>query len=155
MSNIPSVAIHGISTGTLLISGIQVLFGSGITVAIIRAIPSLKKIANEREANLLSERAEEMERMRARMDAVEAAAKTASSEAERQIALLQAERAIDRHRINNVTQCLDALILLIEQDPTKASDAASRIKKMRADQMAAEAAEKGAVAVVKAQGMAT
>jgi hypothetical protein len=27
-----------------------------------------------------------------------------------------AERAIDRHRLNNITQCFDALLLLIEAD---------------------------------------
>jgi hypothetical protein len=114
--------------------------------------PLAMKLANEREANLLRERSEEMERMRVRMDAVEMAARTASFEADKQIAMLQAERAIDRHRINNVTQCLDALILLIEQDPAKASEAATRIKAMRADQMKAEALEKGTAAIVKSQG---
>lgn len=133
--------------------GIYALLGAVIG-GYFKFKPLAIKLANEREANLLRERSEEMERMRVRMDAVEAAARTASTEADKQIALLQAERAIDRHRINNVTQCLDALILLIEQDPARASEAATRIKAMRADQMKAEAAEKGVVAVAKAQGLA-
>lgn len=137
-----SVAVQGISTGTIILATIQILFGGGIAVAIVKAWPALKRIAadrearsaeiaNEREANLLTERAEEMKEMRA------------------QIAALEAERQIDRHRINNLTQCLDALLMLIEQDPSKAAAAATRIKGMRADQMAAEAAEKGAVAAGK------
>lgn len=142
-----SVAVQGISTGTIVLAFIQILFGGGILVAIVKAWPQLKKIAaereasaakiaNEREANLLTERAEEMKEMRAQMAAMEA------------------ERQIDRHRINNLTQCLDALLMLIEQDPSKAAEAAKRIKDMRVAQMAAEAAEKGAVASAKVQGAA-
>lgn len=133
--------------------GIYALLGAVIG-GYFKFKPVAIKLANEREANLLRERSEEMERMRSRMDAVEAAARIAATEAEKQIAMLQAERSIDRHRINNVTQCLDALILLIEQDPAKASEAATRIKSMRADQMKAEAAEKGAVAAIVVQGQA-
>jgi hypothetical protein len=131
--------------------GIYALLGA-VVGGYFKFKPLAMKLANEREANLLRERSEEMERMRVRMDAVEMAARTASFEADKQIAMLQAERAIDRHRINNVTQCLDALILLIEQDPAKASEAATRIKAMRADQMKAEALEKGTAAIVKSQG---
>lgn len=131
--------------------GIYALLGA-VVGGYFKFKPLAMKLANEREANLLRERSEEMERMRVRMDAVEMAARTASLEADKQIAMLQAERAIDRHRINNVTQCLDALILLIEQDPAKASEAATRIKAMRADQMKAEALEKGTAAIVKSQG---
>ncbi|MDN4633858.1 hypothetical protein [Sphingomonas sp. PvP056] len=132
--------------------GIYALLGA-VVGGYFKFKPLAMKLANEREANLLRERSEEMERMRVRMDAVEMAARTASLEADKQIAMLQAERAIDRHRINNVTQCLDALILLIEQDPAKASEAATRIKAMRADQMKAEALEKGTAAIVKSQGV--
>lgn len=64
---------------------------------------------------------------------------------ERKDALHAAERALDRHRINNVTQCLDALLLLLEQDPSKAAEAVSRIKEMRARQLEAEALEKATI----------
>lgn len=60
-----------------------------------------------------------------------------------------AEMAIMRHRLNNVTACLDALLLLIEQDPAKASEAAEKIRRMRAGQLTAEATERGAVSAAK------
>jgi hypothetical protein len=111
---------------TILLSTMNLLIG-GVLVAIVKSRPALKKLANEREANLLAERAAEMEAMRKRM------------------AKLEAERAVDRHKLNNVTQCLDALIMMIEMDPEKAKEAATRVKAMRESQMKTEALEKAAV----------
>lgn len=56
-----------------------------------------------------------------------------------------AERALDRHRLNNVTQCLDALLMLLEAAPEKSADAVRKIKEMRAVQLKAEAVEKSAI----------
>jgi hypothetical protein len=55
-----------------------------------------------------------------------------------------AEMAIMRHRVNNSDQCLDALLLLLEQSPGKVREAVAMIKDMRAKQREAEAAEKAA-----------
>lgn len=112
---------------TILLSTMNLLIG-GVLVAIVRSRPALKKLANEREKSLLEERAAEMVKMRERLEK------------------LEAERAVDRHRLNNVTQCLDALLMLLEVAPDKAADHVSKIKAMRADQMKAEALEKGAIA---------
>lgn len=120
------VAVTGWTWTAGLMALANILIG-GLIVQIVRTRPTLKKIANEREANLLAERAADMESMR------------------RRIALLEAERATDRHRINNLSQCLDALLMMIEMDPGKAAEAASRIKAMRATQMEAEATEKAAI----------
>lgn len=120
------VAVHGFSWTAALMGLANLLIG-GLLVTIVRTRPALKKIANEREANLLTERAEEMDAMRQR------------------IVKLEAERATDRHRINNLSQCLDALLLMIEMDPSKAAEAAARIKEMRARQMDTEALEKAAI----------
>jgi hypothetical protein len=56
-----------------------------------------------------------------------------------------AERALDRHKLNNVTQCLDALLLLLEAAPEKAAEIVGKIKDMRARQVEAEALEKAAI----------
>lgn len=120
------VAVHGFTWTAGLMALANILIG-GLLVAIVKTRPALKKIANEREASLLEERAEEMAAMRERLER------------------LEAERSVDRHRLNNVTQCLDALLLLLETAPEKAAQHVVRIKEMRAAQMAAEAAEKGAI----------
>lgn len=60
-----------------------------------------------------------------------------------------AEIATMRHRLNNVSQCFDALLMLIKADPGRASDWVKQIEDMRARQLVAEAAEKGAVHAAK------
>ena len=120
------ITTTGFGWTPILLSVANLLIG-GLLVAIVRTRPALKKIANEREANLLDERAAEMENMRAKIERMEA------------------ERAVDRHRINNVTACLEALLLLLETAPEKAAEHVARIRTMRAAQLAAEGAEKGAI----------
>lgn len=56
-----------------------------------------------------------------------------------------AERSLDRHRLNNVTQCFDAMLLLIEMNPDKASEVVHKIKEMRSSQILAEAEEKAII----------
>lgn len=120
------ITATGFGWTPILLSIANLLIG-GLLVAIVRTRPALKKIANEREKSLLEERAEDMATMRA------------------QIERMEAERSVDRHRINNLTQCLDALLLLLETAPDKAAAHVARIKAMRAAQIAAEGAEKGAI----------
>lgn len=57
-----------------------------------------------------------------------------------------AERALDRTTLSNVTQCFDAMLLLIELAPEKAAETAIRIRDMRAAQMKAEAELKAVIA---------
>lgn len=56
-----------------------------------------------------------------------------------------AERALDRHRLNNINACFDALLLLLKANPGKASEAITLIEDMRAKQILAEAEEKAII----------
>lgn len=129
---------------TALFGLLTALIG-GVLGSFVRSRPALRKIDAEREANLLSERAEEMREMRNRIDKLEAALVQKDREHE-------AERGIDRHRINNLSQCLDALLLLIEQDPAKAAEAAAKIRAMRAEQLEREAKEKATIRAASISG---
>jgi hypothetical protein len=60
-------------------------------------------------------------------------------------AIHNAERAIDRHVLNNVTQCFDAVLLMLEAAPEKATEIVAKIRHMRDAQIKAEAAEKAAI----------
>jgi response regulator RpfG family c-di-GMP phosphodiesterase len=60
-------------------------------------------------------------------------------------AIHKAERSLDRHRLNNVTQCFDALLLLIEMAPERATEAVQKIKEMRSTQLRAESEEKALI----------
>jgi hypothetical protein len=125
-------------TWTAALMGLANLLIGGLLVQIIRTRPTLKKIANEREANLLNERAEEMEAMRQRIAKLE-------EKAEYKEALHQAERAIDRHRINNLDQCLTAFLMMVKKNPDDAAVAAAMIEDMRAKQIEREKQESSAI----------
>jgi hypothetical protein len=56
-----------------------------------------------------------------------------------------AERALDRHRLNNITACFDATLILLEMNPERAAEVVAKIKEMRAAQMVAEAEEKAII----------
>lgn len=64
---------------------------------------------------------------------------------ERERARHNAERSLDRHRLNNITQCFDALLLLIKANPENASEAVALIEELRAKQVAAETEEKAII----------
>lgn len=133
---------------TAALMGVANLLIGGLLVQIIRTRPTLKKIANEREANLLTERAAEMERMGERIAALEA-------QLEQQRTRHEAERALDRHRLNNMDQCLNYLFMVFEKMPEKVPEAMAAVKDMRADQLKAEALEKAAIhaaAITQAKG---
>jgi len=61
-----------------------------------------------------------------------------------------AERALDRHRLNNINACFDALLLLLKANPDKSVEAVKMIEDMRAKQLMAEAEEK---AIIRAAEM--
>lgn len=56
-----------------------------------------------------------------------------------------AERALDRHRLNNINACFDALLMLLKANPEKSADAVKMIEDMRAKQILAEAEEKAII----------
>lgn len=56
-----------------------------------------------------------------------------------------AERALDRHRLNNINACFDALLLLLKANPDKSAEAVVMIEEMRAKQLIAEAEEKAII----------
>lgn len=59
--------------------------------------------------------------------------------------LHDAERSLDRHRLNNITQCFDGLLMLIKANPGKAAEAVKMIEELRAKQLVAENEEKAII----------
>lgn len=88
----------------------------------------IKVDADEAFRVALSERVTSLERLNAR-----------------QAARHEAERAHDRHRLNNVTQCFDMLLMLIKTNPDKAGEVVEMVEAMRARQLIAEAEEKAVI----------
>lgn len=59
------------------------------------------------------------------------------------------EMASFRHKVNNLEQSLNMLLVLIETNPEKAQEAAKRTRELREKQETAEAAEKNAITAAK------
>lgn len=122
-------AVHGFPWATVLFALANLLCG-GAFVAWVKSRPRLKEIEQSTEEKLRADLLTRVEKLEQKLE-----------EKEAQHA---AEMAIMRHRVNNSDQCLDALLLLLEQSPGKVKDAVARIKDMRARQREAEATEKAA-----------
>lgn len=114
--------------------GVLIMLGT----ILLKLRPIMTKLAMEREATALTARAEDNAELKERVLALET-----RLDAER--ARHEAERSIDRHRINNLTACLDALLMMLELAPDKAAEHVIKIKDMRDRQSSYEAAEKAAI----------
>lgn len=97
-------------------------------------------LAEERARHAADQAARAVER-HALTERVERLERTLNSERIRH----NSERALDRHRLNNITQCFDAMLMLVETTPEKASEIVVKIKEMRATQILAEAEEKAII----------
>lgn len=145
-----AVTSTGFGWTPVLLTIANLLIG-GVFVAIIRTRPALKKIANEREANLLTERAEEMESMRERMKALEAKIEAKDAQHEIDRIVHEAERAYDRHRINNLDQCVTSFLMMVRANPTDGAKAATMIEELRTRQVEEEKRENIALRDLRAK----
>lgn len=143
-----------ISLGSILIFLANLLFG-GLLVAWVRTRPSMRKIEADREANLLTERAEEMEIMRNRIARLEklmqekedehaAAIKELEKHQAAKERFYEAQKAADRHRINNLNGAFQALLMLLKKG-VAVEDAVAEIESLRVEQLAREAQESAAI----------
>lgn len=126
-------------------SSLQQVTAAGVVVAalsllglLIRQIGPWKKQTTDAEASFRAELLSREALLTRRVDWLE---RTITRERR----IHSAERALDRHRLNNITQCFDSLLLLIEMNPDRATEIVGKIKEMRATQMLAEAEEKAAI----------
>lgn len=103
-------------------------------------------IKSEREAHLAQSQAEEL----LRTDLVSRLHRLETS-ASRQQLRHNAERALDRHRLNNITACFDALLMMLRVNPEKATEAIKLVEEMRSKQFAAETEEKAIIRAAEIQ----
>ena len=149
MGNVPvDVAVKGF-TGTAGAAGVwTIVIIMSLTIAgyMIRAAPRWRELG-------ISERRGNYDGMSGRIDDLEARLDRQTTFYEAKLdserANHGAEIASMRHRMNNLDQCLTMLLMLIEQDPDKAREAATRVRSMRERQEANESAEKAAIGAAK------
>lgn len=125
------VITHGFSWAAVGSVGTFLTIAGGILTLIIKQIGPWRKQTTEAEQRLreeLERRVEKLEKALEHKDAIHAA-----------------ERALDRHKIANLTQCFDSVMLMLEAAPEKTAEIILRVKEMRAGQIRAEAIEKAAI----------
>lgn len=127
-------------------------FGSIIALAIVtflRSRPEIIRIRTEGDAavrddlrerlKLIEDRADKLQE---RMDEMRESHKREMNAVRKQHA---AEMSVMRHRLNNETQALDTLLLMIQTSPEKLAANVEAIVAQRAEQKKQIAAEKGAL----------
>lgn len=116
--------------------------GAVLIAVLLRAWQPFQKMKVDRDGELVST-------LIARVEKLETDLAGTRESLEAQLRLERAKHngvmAVMRHRLNNVTACLDALLMLLEHDPSRAAEAVQRIKEMRGRQAELEASEKNAV----------
>lgn len=129
------------STSTLLLTLIGTLWTAIATVfvAYIRGRPQMKRIEVEADGSLRTDLLARIDHLEKQLSAMEV-----QMEAERTRHTTEVQ--IIRHRLNNETASLDALLLLLEVAPDKLTDNITLIKEMRATRANAVALEQGAAA---------
>lgn len=127
-----------------------------VLVGLIRAVPPMFKTKVEADGSLRADLLGQIKMLNERHDKLEAEIRT---ERERCDAEMQAMRAnhdaviqIFRHRLNNETMSLDALLMLMEAAPDKVADNVAKIKLLRAERAQTIALEQGAIAGAKVAG---
>jgi hypothetical protein len=139
------IDLFGVPLSTLF-SGGSLITVIGIGIALwIRGMPDRGRVRNEGDQiSVAAEqafRAELLEREIAQTKRVGTLERTITRERR----IYDAYRGLDRHRLNNITQCFDAMLMLLEMNPDRAAEIVQKIKEMRATQLLAEAKEQGSI----------
>lgn len=121
----PELSSSGLTTAGVWIAAL------GIVGILIRQIGPWRKQRDEAEQIFRDDLLARVRKLERRLD--------------RQRVRHEAERAVDRHRLNNLQQCFDATMLMLKASPEKAPEIIQEIEKMREGQLAAEAIEKAAI----------
>ena len=138
--------LHGVSIGSIITgAGVWTAVATLVGIVLRSRVP-MRKMKIEADEQLLATTIERLTKVEAALESQRVSYET-RIEAER--AQHAADLAVMRHRTNNLDQCLTMLLMLIEQDPDKAREAAAKVRAMREKQELAEAAEKGAQAGAK------
>lgn len=102
-----------------------------VCTALIKGWPAIQDAVTRAKTALGDRRLSRIEKLEAKLDL--------------QSASHEAEVSILRHQLNNVSACLDALLLLIETAPEKAAQHAAAIRAKRAEQSTSETVEKATI----------
>jgi hypothetical protein len=150
----PDVPVH-VTTGFTWTAGLvgllNVLVG-GALVAWIKNRAPMRKLQKDADEKLRDDLLARVDKLEVRLDKERDnhAAEVATMHAE-----YDADMAVMRHRVNNLTQCFEGFVMMLKksEDP-ETRRVVETVMEMRARQLAAEAEEKARVASAKIEAAA-
>lgn len=144
---VPVEVRSSFTLNTALFMAMIALLG-GVLRELIKNRPVLRKLKNEEDANLLTERAGDMASMREEIKEMKAEFarkdKENRDEQKRREAIYDAKEALSRHRANNITNAFNSLLMLLKKK-VPVEEAVETIEAMRALHLEAEAKEAAAI----------
>lgn len=149
--------LHGISIGSLITgAGVWTAVATLVGIVLRSRVPMRKmKIEADEQLRvdlmqqLAQDRTEHAERSLRLEEKVEQQRVAYEARLEKQAAEFSAELGKMRHKANNATMCLDALLMLLKAAPDKVVEHVAAITSMREAQRIAEGAESGQVSAAK------
>jgi len=142
LPEISDIPVH-VTTGftwTSFFTGISGASLLTILVLVIRQIGPWRKQRDEAEEKLRSALTKRVQRLERKIEIKDAKH--------------EAERALDRHKIRNLNQCLDAVLMILETAPEKTVEVVAKVRTMRETQLAAEMREAGEIHAATIAAMA-
>lgn len=122
-------------------------FGAGVLVAILLSSwKPFQKMKVDRDVTLVATLIARVEKLETDLTAV---TRSLEDKLERERAAHDSLIGMMRHRLNNVQACLDALLMLLKHDPSRAAEAVALIEDMRTRQTLYEAQEAAAIAAAR------
>lgn len=151
------VAQTGISWGSAIIGTGVWSAVAAIVIAYFKQRTPFTKIKIDSDASLRAELLDKIDKQdienTARVTRLEQRLEDQRTMYEARIEYERVSHASDlstmRHKMANLDQCLTMLLVLIEENPAKAKEAAKRVREMRAKQEAVEAAEKATISAAR------
>ena len=134
---VPTSALGTIGVWGLIIVGI-----GNILLALVKDRPALKKLQVEEDSSLRTDLLDRVETLERRIETM-----TATHAAERE--LHAAELALVRHRMNNESASMDALVGMLEMNPDIKPETIKRITDSRARAAEAFANEMNAITTAR------
>lgn len=127
-----------------------------LLATVVKALPPMFKTKTDSDGSLRADLLGQISKLNDRHDALEREMREERERCEVELQAMRAQHSAEiqvlRHRLNNETMSLDALLMLMEAAPDRVSENIAKIKDLRAERARTIALEQGALAGAKVAG---
>lgn len=141
MADSTPVNVVGFTWGAAGSWGTFIVAVLGLIGLFVRQIGPWRKQTTDAEMQLRKEMSETIRDQKAEIQRLEDKIDHVEQLREHDRVKYEAERSLDRHKLNNFSQILDTIFLMLETNPEKVPEVVQKMRDMRARQLEAEAIE--------------